>query len=180
MRKPLTLAQIARAQAAYKQWAEVALRARAAGRLDLVEAHRPPDGATATAIRRCTRDLREALGERSPSKYRNVAITRYNIRFDSLAELRRYEQLRLLQIGGAISDLRVHPRYVVAEAVAWCGRTLPKIVYEADFEYSQNGNVTVEDVKGAETRVYVLKRQLFLLAHPGVVFVQSDANNLRR
>jgi hypothetical protein len=114
------------------------------------------------------------------SKYRNVPIVRYDIRFDSLAELRRYEQLRLLQLSGAISDLRVHPRYVVAEAVTWHGRRLRAIVYEADFEYCEKGKTVVEDVKGAETRVYVLKRQLFILQHPGVEFVQSDAGDLRR
>lgn len=173
-RRP-TLAQIQAAQAAYKAWAEVALRARAAGRMDVVAAHQPPDGASATAIRWHTRELRRALGERSPSKFGNRQVRAYGFTFDSGAELRRYEYLKLLELGGEIVDLQVHPRYVVADAVDWNGGTLPAIAYEADFAYSQNGKPIVEDVKGAVTRVFVIKRSLFVQRNPGITFVMIDA-----
>lgn len=163
-----SIAAIQRSQAAYKQWAELALRARAAGWLDLVEQHQPPRGASATAIRQATRDLRLALGEISRSKYGNRHVEAYGHTFDSAAELRRFEQLRLLQLSGAIGDVRVHPRYVIIEALQVEGITEPAIQYEADFEYCQDGKTVVEDVKGVWTEAFKLKRRLFLARYAGV------------
>jgi len=166
--KPLTLAQIARAQAAYKAWAEVALRARAAGRMDLVETHRPADGATATAIRRLTRELRRALGETAGSKWRNRHVRAYGYTFDSQAALRRYERLRLLQLSGAIDGLQVHPPYVIVDAQVIDGKREPPLRYEADFQYSRDGKTVVEDVKGAWTAEFRIKRRVFLARYAGL------------
>ena len=165
-RRP-TLARIERAQAAYKAWAEVALRARAAGRLDLVVAHQPADGASATAIRRATQELRRALGETAQSKYHNRRVIAYGYTFDSVAELRRYERLRLLELSGAIIDLRVHPVYTILDAQMIAGKRERPLRYAADFEYVQEGRTIVEDVKGAWTALFRLKRRLFLARYDG-------------
>ena len=40
------------------------------------------------------------------------------------------------------------------------------LCYEGDFEYQENGQWIVEDVKGAETDVWKLKRKMFLANYP--------------
>jgi hypothetical protein len=63
--------------------------------------------------------------------------------FDSRKELKRYHELLLMQRAGLIKDLTVHPRFKVAAIDA---------VYEADFQYEENGAIVVEDVKSTHTR----------------------------
>ncbi len=77
------------------------------------------------------------------------------ITFDSAAEARRYEALRLLEAAGAIRDLRVHTRWTLRI------RDCRICVYECDFEYwTRDGEQVVEDVKGFRTREYKIKREL--------------------
>ncbi len=102
------------------------------------------------------------------SKYRNVPVEAYGIRFDSKAELRRYEQLRMLQLSGAITDLTVHPRYELLPARTIDGKRERAVRYEGDFSYTEGGRIVCEDVKGYETAVFRLKRRLFLDRYPDI------------
>jgi hypothetical protein len=90
--------------------------------------------------------------------------------FDSQAEHRRYEQLKLLQQAGEIQALRVHPRYKLMDAFDRHGQHYRPVHYEADFAYTELGKhgdvYVVEDVKGARTRVFQLKAKLFALYYP--------------
>lgn len=83
--------------------------------------------------------------------------------FDSIAEARRFQELLFLEKAGEISDLAVHPVYIIQEGFTdpMSGR-IQAIKYEADFRYTENGRVVVEDVKGVETEAFKLKRKLFL------------------
>ena len=82
------------------------------------------------------------------TKYRNKPIVVDDIRFDSKAEARRYEVLKLLRAAGKIK---------------WFTRQVPfylpgGIVYRADFlEVDSNGQVTITDVTGIMTRVKINK-----------------------
>lgn len=96
------------------------------------------------------------------SKYGNKACWADGYRFDSLAEMRRYQELKLLETAGVIRDLRVHPRYLLLPGFRYQGKTERPVHYEADFEYVEAGAPVVEDVKGKRTAVYTLKRKLFL------------------
>lgn len=92
------------------------------------------------------------------------------IRFDSKREFLRYMDLKLLEKAGEIFDIQVHPKYPITiggipimvalnQHKPW-GRHL---TYEADFEYIQDGEVVIEDVKmqsGHRTDTYKLKRAL--------------------
>jgi hypothetical protein len=87
--------------------------------------------------------------------------------FDSIAERKRYEVLKLREKAGEIVELRVHPCWpLVVEDV-------PIGEYEADFAYrlvidrsiNPPGPLYVEDVKGVRTQVYQLKRKLMLACH---------------
>lgn len=96
-------------------------------------------------------------------KYGNKKVTVDAIEFDSLAEARRYEQLKLMERAGAISGLRLQPRYELQRAFTDNdGKHQRAITYVADFEYVENGQRITEDVKGTITKEYAIKKKLFL------------------
>ena len=91
------------------------------------------------------------------SKYGNKKIEINGYKFDSLAEGKRYQDLKSLQAAKLISELCVHPRYVIEiNGVTVCSTVL-------DFYYwdkVQNKGV-YEDVKGHFTAMSRLKHKLF-------------------
>jgi len=100
-------------------------------------------------------------------------MTKYNARkveldghvFDSQAEARRYQALKLLERNGDISNLTVHPRFCIAPAYIYRGERVLSAWYEADFQYYDNG-IVVEDVKGKETALFRLKWKLVRRLYP--------------
>ena len=102
---------------------------------------------------------------RAKRKYNNEPTLLDGLRFDSRAEAKRYGELRLMERAGAITDLQ---RQVPFELVPACkrpgGGTERPVVYLADFVYHEGptGQRVVEDVKGAMTPEYRLKRKLML------------------
>ncbi len=93
------------------------------------------------------------------------------IRFDSKAEMQRWFELQLLQHAGEISDLARQPSFQLVDPFTDAqGRRHRGVRYVADFMYSEGGRVVVEDVKGVRTQAYAIKRQLFALKWPGVIF----------
>lgn len=92
--------------------------------------------------------------------------------FDSQAEARRYEQLRLLEAGQAISNLVVHPRYLLIPAfVDRTGKRHVARWYTPDFAYVEDGVEVVEDVKGGRatmTDASSLRMALFQYQNPSV------------
>ena len=92
------------------------------------------------------------------SKYRNKKVDFDGYRFDSLKEMRRFKELKLLENAGEIKALVVHPIYrldINDEHIC---------KYIADFNYkTKSGQVIVEDVKSPITKklpVYRLKKKL--------------------
>jgi len=85
------------------------------------------------------------------SKYRNVRTNG----FASKKEAARYQELKLLEKAGEISDLRTHPVFrLEINGVLICK-------YEADFSYRDwQGLPITEDVKGVRTPIYKLKKKL--------------------
>lgn len=95
------------------------------------------------------------------SKY-NAKSTRVDgITFDSKAEARRYGELKLMEQAGAITDLKVHPRYTVWEGYNSRADKRERIIYEADFSYVENGRLVAEDVKGVLTQTFKDKSKMF-------------------
>jgi len=96
-------------------------------------------------------------------KYGNVKTKLDGYVFDSKAEADRYQQLRLLQKAGQISELEVHPKFVLQWGFRdGMGKWRRAISYEADFQYWEGERFVVEDVKGKRTAVFNLKLKLFL------------------
>jgi len=91
------------------------------------------------------------------------------VHFGSQRELARYKDRKLMQDGGAISGLKIHPRYDLYV----CGELLGYI--ELDFEYLDHatGKMVYEDVKdpkkntSSRTPIYRWKR-LHLKAEHGI------------
>ena len=90
------------------------------------------------------------------TKYNNTKVRVDGRLFDSKREAERYKELRLLERGGLITDLRLQVPFEL----------IPKqpgeraVKYVADFVYTENGRMVVEDVKGYRTDVYRLKRRM--------------------
>ena len=97
-----------------------------------------------------------AAAPKRANKYGATKAVGDGFTFDSIGELGRYNDLKLMVAGGLISDLSVHPRFplrVEGEAIA---------EIELDFAYTEKGQRVTEDFKGVLTTVFRLKRKHFL------------------
>ena len=96
------------------------------------------------------------------------------ITFDSRKEARRYSELRLLERAGQITNLRRQVKFCLIPTqfepdtigprggVKKGKRIEHECAYIADFVYTQNGELVVEDTKGFKTKDYIIKRKLLL------------------
>lgn len=111
------------------------------------------------------------------SKYGSTKCTVNGIQFDSRKEARRWGELLLLQRAGVISNLQRQVKYVLIPAQYETferygkngqrlkdGRKLieRELSYIADFVYTEDGKLVVEDVKGFRVKEYLIKRKLLL------------------
>lgn len=71
------------------------------------------------------------------NKYRNKKVQVDMFVFDSIAESRRYKELKLLEQEGEISKLELQPKFTLQESFRKNGKTYRKIEYRADFMYCQ-------------------------------------------
>jgi hypothetical protein len=96
------------------------------------------------------------------SKYKAAKSVINGITFDSRAEARRYSQLLFKNAHGEIQNLELQPVFVLAPSVklARSTRAKPALRYRADFRYTENGQVFVEDVKGMLTPEFKIKEHL--------------------
>ena len=90
------------------------------------------------------------------SKYNAKKVEVDGIIFDSKKEANRYIELKWLERGGVIDDLRLQVPFVLIDKSEY-GRA---IKYIADFVYTEGEKEVVEDVKGFKTDVYRLKKRM--------------------
>lgn len=96
-------------------------------------------------------------------KYGNQPVIVDGIRFDSIREATRWQELKLLLRAGKIGDLkRQVPFELIPNHVENGKITERRVVYIADFVYNENGDLIVEDAKGKRTKEYIIKRKLML------------------
>lgn len=103
-------------------------------------------------------------------KYNAQKTTVAGITFDSKAEAERYTELKLLEKAGVISGLRLQPVYPLQSGFNRNDKRYRPIKYKADFEYIQDNQTVVEDVKGVETEAFKIKKKMFLVKYPDVLF----------
>lgn len=97
------------------------------------------------------------------SKYNNIKVEIDGFKFDSKREAKRYGELKLLERGKAISDLRLQvPFELIPSQQGGLRKELP-MKYLADFVYTEKGQTVIEDTKGVKTKDYVIKRKLMKL-----------------
>lgn len=97
------------------------------------------------------------------NKYRNVVVKDEfgKKKGDSIGELRRYEDLKLLEKAGNISNLEFQKTIELQEAfVDNQGKKHRAINYIADFIYKENGITIIEDFKGFATKDFKIKEKL--------------------
>lgn len=110
--------------------------------------------------------MRDNPRARRVGKYNNVRTVVDGEMFDSKAELDRYGQLVLLQKAGEIRGLkRQVPYELIPSQRRPSGGTERACAYVADFTYWRGDEFIVEDVKGAATPEYRIKRKLMLQVH---------------
>jgi hypothetical protein len=94
------------------------------------------------------------------NKYNAVKVDFDGMRFDSKAEMRRYGELRYMELAGQISNLEVQPVFKLHAGVK----------YRADFRYQENGKTVCEDVKGVETPAFRIKWKQAQELYPDVTW----------
>lgn len=106
---------------------------------------------------------RIAKAKKKRNKWGNVITYVDGIKFHSIAEAERYSELKLLLQAGVIQNLVLQPSFeIYPKFTDNKGEKWREVKYIADFMYSQNGNVIVEDVKGVETDHFRDKMKMFL------------------
>ena len=101
-------------------------------------------------------------------KYHNKKIIVDGIKFDSLKESKRYNELKILEKAKEITELRLQVKFELQPSFKKNNKTIRKIEYIADFVYYDNKiqQYIVEDTKGYRTDVYKLKKKLFEYKYP--------------
>lgn len=99
----------------------------------------------------------------SHRKYHNVPTEVDGIKFPSKGEARRWFELKLLEKGGAIKDLKRQVRFDLT------GRRGSKVgIYTLDFAYLENGRSVVEEFKGFAARDMPIRYALFRDNYPDI------------
>lgn len=113
------------------------------------------------------RDTPAEKTERRGQKYGNEKVADRGQTFDSKAEHRRFIFLEAMQKAGEISDLRCQVEFELIPATPKPGGGKERPTkYRADFVYLDRAGATiVEDVKGAVTPEFRIKRKLMLWRH---------------
>ena len=63
---------------------------------------------------------------------------------------------------GLIEGLQLQVRYELQPTFKLDNETIRGITYIADFVYTENGKLVVEDCKGFRTDIYKLKKKMFM------------------
>ena len=136
------------------------------------------DIGNATIRKQISKKLNQQKTSSSYSKYKNEKTIRVvnnkEIKFDSKAEAKHYDELKLKEKAGLIHNLDLQPSFLLIDSIYWNNKKLRKISYIADFIYTENNRKVVVDVKGYRTDAYNIKKRLFLHKYPEYVFIEID------
>lgn len=112
------------------------------------------------------------------NKYKNKKVTFNGMEFDSKKELHRYIELKNMLKNGDVEKLERQVEFVLLDSFKDNnGKTERSVKYIADFMYTINGIVYVEDVKSKITKkdsTYIIKRKLFKKNFPNYIFIEND------
>jgi ribosomal protein S8 len=121
--------------------------------------------------------LKDFGNSKREPKYHSTRTQIDGIWFDSKKEANRYSELRVMEKSGEISGLTLQPEYQLQPGFTYDGKKERAIVYRADFRYSKDGKIIVEDVKASsrfKTNIYKLKRKMLLYKYgEKIVFIET-------
>ena len=107
--------------------------------------------------------------KKAAPKYNNKKVVVNGITYDSKKEYARHCDLLLMERAGLISQLQRQVKYELIPTQRIDGKVVERpISYIADFVYTKDGGLVVEDVKGyrdpasAGYAKFVLKRKMML------------------
>lgn len=109
-------------------------------------------------------------------KYHNKKLSTPDGKFDSKYEYEVWCSLKILEKAKVISDLQRQVGFDLIPALKTSEGTLRGIKYYADFTYTQDGVKYAVDTKGFETDVYKIKKRLFVLNYPDILFIERKKN----
>lgn len=100
-------------------------------------------------------------------KYKAKRTEIDGITFDSRAEAKYYQELKLLKRAGIVKDIQLQPKFPLLETFRKDGKVYRGIDYIADFLVTYaDGHEEIVDVKGMRTAVYQIKRKWFESKYP--------------
>ena len=118
--------------------------------------------------RRMRRYPKKTPNKNDSGKFKNKKTEIDGHRFDSKAEARRYEELKILAQTHKIEELCLQVPFELIPSQYENGRCIERSCkFVADFTYMENGQLIVEDVKSLATitPAYIIKRKLMLHRH---------------
>ena len=141
--------------------------------MDMREITRLSPTAQRQILEKLGREQARAAMGKPAGKYHNRKYTvtlpenGKSITFDSEKEARRFGELRMRRQFGDVRDLRLQVNFTLQEGFTTAaGERVRPIVYRADFTYQERTpsgwRTVVEDVKGARTKEYAMKRKMML------------------
>lgn len=117
----------------------------------------------------------KSMPNKTKSKYGANKTVIDGIVFDSKKEGRRYQELKIMESAGLISDLQRQVKFILIPAQrekdtkgkrggVIKGKLIEReVAYIADFVYqNEYGERIVEDTKGMKTKEYIIKRKMML------------------
>lgn len=125
------------------------------------------------------------LAAPAPEKVRNTRRKIVDgIEFRSTLEAEAYQLLRTWEKAGAITYLKLQPKFVLQPKMRRFGQTIRAITYTPDFSCTLgwSGRPVVVDAKGYRMEVYKLKRKLFMQRYPDTAFwewTRADVKELQ-
>lgn len=106
----------------------------------------------------------KSKGGKRKHKYNAKRLFRDDRVWDSTGEWERYNNLKLLEIAGEISELECQPQTVLTKA---------QIKYKPDFYYIENGREIWEDFKGVRTPRFNMICKLWRYYGPGLLRISG-------
>lgn len=114
--------------------------------------------------------------KKTRNKYGAIKVWRDGILFDSILEADWYSDLKLMQLGGLISDLELQVETVIRlNGILIC-------VHYPDFKYYdlQTQEWIISEAKGAETEVWDIKWKLMRALMPNFVYELKKCKGVSR
>jgi hypothetical protein len=103
--------------------------------------------------------MKQSYNWKPKGKYGNRKVELDGHKFDSVKESRVYSMLKVRQMAGEISDLKLQVSYELNGGGTFSYK------YVADFTYIESGTLIVADAKGFKTVEYRKKKKIMQKVH---------------